>query len=118
MCNPCCLIIGCDTKSKEVPKPENWPDLKGDMLCPHCSKIYPRIYKKDKRRLAICFIPICPCGSSDTYMACSYCGLKVNASKDTICRRCQVDTPFECDYCPNCGTSKRGGENARQLNLH
>lgn len=117
MCDPCCLIFGCNTASREIPKPENYGDVPDKVLCPHCSEITKPIYKREYYYFSICFIPLCPCGTSDPYMACSCCGGRLNYIKDDACSNCHVTTPFDAEYCPNCGTSKREVQ-ARRLHVH
>ncbi|WUR04626.1 uncharacterized protein VNE69_09178 [Vairimorpha necatrix] len=115
MCDPCCLIVGWSPSTKSISQPTGFPDLPDKILCPHCSMVTKAKYKKDDYKFQLCFIPLCTCWSSEAYLACDNCYIKIPMIRGEPCRACHVSRPFDGEYCPNCGT-KVGGE-ARSLNI-
>ncbi|KAF9762807.1 hypothetical protein NGRA_1733 [Nosema granulosis] len=99
--------------SKEIERPENFDRLPDVIFCPHCSKKTKPMYRRDVYCFSLCFIPLCPCGTSSPYMACSSCNSRVNLSKDDTCSNCNVTTPFDADFCPSCGNNKKGQQTRR-----
>lgn len=103
---PCCLIFGCTNINATIDKPEEYPNPPDKILCPCCGEIEAAVYKKTFRSCGICFIPCCPCGSSDPYLACKKCNFPLGGLTTEKCNSCGVSTTYNSDYCPNCGSSR------------
>lgn len=112
-CEPCCLIIGCMNSNITISTPEGYPTPPDKVLCPRCGEIEHAVYKKSVRTCGICFIPCCPCGSSDPYLACSVCSFPLGGVSTEKCSSCGVSTTYNAEYCPNCGNSRPGTRSAR-----
>lgn len=108
MCNPCCLIVGYNTRSDVIDAPNGYSELPEKIICPYCSTITKAVYRRDDYIFTICFIPTCPCCSSSPYISCQNCMRHLPTIRGNPCRSCHVSRPFEAEYCPNCGTKCYG----------
>ena len=91
-CLPCCLIFGCQEFAHTINTPENYSEPPAKILCPCCGEITNAVYRKTSKTCGICFIPCCPCGSSEPFLACSKCNFALGGigSENALDATCQL----------------------------
>lgn len=115
----CLICLGAfrpnrvDTTYETCDTPENLPDPPQRVFCPRCSCTVPAVYRKTLKNWVCFFVPFPSVDMKEYVLACSKCSLQHDMFPQKPCLSCKAETPFSCEFCPDCGTKKE----AEDINL-
>lgn len=104
MCNPCCLVLGCNEYEKIIAT-----DTNTNFVCTNCnSKAYGVTMRRDVHFM-FCFLKCCRLSKGPELYACSVCKAKRDGR---VCIECGC-MGNGGKYCSNCGKEKAFSEMRR-----